>query len=109
LEFWWSSGVNNTSTDLSPFHDFSIDGKYTVLAIVTGKDGTVEVLTGDAKELKSLRNQQYLCMWRWFDSWFSKSFDTSIVQQVLGGQTDKVVIFIDGKGNKYIITKSFYQ
>jgi hypothetical protein len=34
--------------------------------------------------------------------WFSKSFDTSIVtQQVLGGQTDKVVIFIDGKGNKY--------
>jgi S-adenosylmethionine hydrolase len=41
-------------------------------------------------------------MWRWFDSWFSKSFDTSIVtQQVLGGQTDKVVIFIDGKGNKY--------
>jgi hypothetical protein len=37
-----------------------------------------------------------------FDSGFSKSFDTSIVtQQVLGGQTDKVVIFIDGKGNKY--------
>jgi hypothetical protein len=29
---------------------------------------------------------------------FSKSFDTSIVtQQVLGGQTDKVVTFIDGK------------
>jgi hypothetical protein len=23
-----ASGVNNTSTDLSPFHDFSIDGKY---------------------------------------------------------------------------------
>jgi PKD repeat protein len=31
-----ASGVN-TSTDLSPFHDFSIDGKYTVTAIVTGK------------------------------------------------------------------------
>jgi PKD repeat protein len=43
---------SNTSTDLSPFHDFSIDGKYTVTAIVTGKDGTVETLTEtiDAKE-----------------------------------------------------------
>jgi hypothetical protein len=31
---------------------FSIDGKYTVTAIVTGKDGTVETLTEtiDAKE-----------------------------------------------------------
>jgi gliding motility-associated-like protein len=100
-----ASGVNNTSTDLSPFHDFSIDGKYTVLAIVTGKDGTVETLseTIDAKEPPKAYgiNNIYACE-DGLTPGFSKSFDTSIVtQQVLGGQTDKVVTFIDGKGNKY--------
>jgi hypothetical protein len=70
-----ATGVNNTSTDLSPFHDFS-RWKYTVTAIV-GKDGTVEVLTEQLmqRNLKKLRNQQYLCMWIWVATWFSKSFD----------------------------------
>jgi PKD repeat protein len=47
-----ASGIANTSKDLSPFHDFSNDGKYTITARVIGKDGTVEVLTEiiDAKE-----------------------------------------------------------
>lgn len=100
-----ASGIANTSTDLSPFHDFSVDGKYTITATVTGKDGTVEVLTEiiDAKEPPKAYgiNNIYACE----DSLkpgFSGSFDTSLViQQVLGGQIDKAVTFIDGKGATY--------
>ncbi|MBK0369494.1 T9SS type B sorting domain-containing protein [Flavobacterium agrisoli] len=100
-----TSGTANTSTDLSPFHDFSVDGNYTVTAIVTGKDGTVETLTEtiDAKEPPKAYgiNNIYACE-NSFNTGFSTSFDTStITQQVLGGQTDKDVTFIDGKGNKY--------
>jgi PKD repeat protein len=65
LEFWRSSsGIANTSKDLSPFHDFSNDGKYTITARVIGKDGTVEVLTEiiDAKEPPKAYVLTYLCM-----------------------------------------------
>ncbi|WP_264565851.1 T9SS type B sorting domain-containing protein [Flavobacterium sp. N3904] len=100
-----ASGINNTSTDLSPFHDFSVDGKYTVTAIVTGKDGSVETLTEkiDAKEPPKAYgiNNIYACE-SVSGTGISTSFDVStITQQVIGGQTDKDVIFIDGKGNKY--------
>lgn len=100
-----ASGANNTSTDLSPFHDFSVDGKYTVTAKVTGKDGTIEVLTEtiDAKEPPKAYgiNNIYACE-SVSGTGISKSFDVSMItQQVLGGQIDKVVNFIDGKGNKY--------
>ncbi|MEO6175472.1 MAG: T9SS type B sorting domain-containing protein [Flavobacterium circumlabens] len=100
-----ASGADNTSTDLSPFHDFSADGKYTVTAKVTGKDGTVELLseTIDAKEPPKAYgiNNIYACE-SVSATGISKSFDVStITQQVLGVQTDKVVTFIDGKGNKY--------
>ncbi|OAZ04364.1 T9SS type B sorting domain-containing protein [Flavobacterium succinicans] len=100
-----ASGIQNTSTDLSPFHDFSIDGKYTVTAIVTGKDGTVEILTEiiDVKEPPKAYgiNNIYACE-NEAATGISKSFDVSMItQQVLSGQTDKVVTFIDGKGNKY--------
>lgn len=100
-----ASGSNNISTDLSPFHDFSADGKYTVTAKVTGKDGTIEFLseTIDAKEPPKAYgiNNIYACE-TIYGTGISKSFDVSaITQQVLGGQTDKEVTFIDGKGNKY--------
>lgn len=100
-----ASGAANTSTDLSPFHDFSADGKYTVTATVTGKDGTVEILseTIDAKEPPKAYgiNNIYACEDA-LKPGFSTSFDTSMVmQQVLGGQTDKDVTFIDGKGKSY--------
>lgn len=100
-----ASGINNTSTDLSPFHDFSVDGKYTVSAIVTAKDGSVETLTDtiDAKEPPKAYgiNNIYACE-SVSGTGISKSFDVSLItQQVLGGQTDKDVTFIDGKGNKY--------
>lgn len=99
------SGVNNLSTDLSPFHDFSMDGKYTVTATVTGKNGTVEVLTEiiDIKEPpKAYGINNVSACESVAGSGISKSFDLSMVtEQVLGGQTDKEVTFIDGKGNKY--------
>ncbi|REH00316.1 T9SS type B sorting domain-containing protein [Flavobacterium aquicola] len=100
-----ASGVNNTSTDLSPFHDFSADGTYTVTATITAKDGTVETLTEtiDAKEPPKAYgiNNIYACESD-AGTGISKSFDVStITQQVLGGQTDKDVTFIDGKGSKY--------
>jgi gliding motility-associated-like protein len=100
-----ASGVANTSTDLSPFHDFSADGAYTITATVTAKDGTVEILTEtiEAKEPPKAYgiNNIYACE-NSFNTGFSTSFDTSMVtQQVLGGQIDKAVTFIDEKGNKY--------
>ncbi len=100
-----ASGVNNTSTDLSPFHDFSTDGTYTITATVTAKDGTVEILTEtiEAKEPPKAYgiNNIYACE-NSSNTGFSTSFDTSTIsQQVLGGQIDKVVTFIDGKGKKY--------
>lgn len=101
-----ASGASNISTDLSPFHDFSIDGKYTVTAKVTAKDGRVEILTEtiDAKEPPKAYgiNNIYACE-NDYGTGISKSFDVSnVMQQVLGGQTDKDVTFIDGKGNKYV-------
>lgn len=100
-----ASGATNTSTDLSPFHDFSADGTYTITATVTAKDGTVEILTEiiEAKEPPKAYgiNNIYACE-NSFNTGFSTSFDTStITQQILGGQIDKVVTFIDGKGKNY--------
>lgn len=100
-----ASGTANTSSDLSPFHDFSIDGTYTITATVTAKDGSIEVLseTMEAKEPPKAYGIAtiYACE-NSFNTGFSKSFDTAtITQQVLGGQIDKVITFIDGKGNKY--------
>lgn len=100
-----ASGATNTSTDLSPFHDFSADGIYTITATVTAKDGSVEVLseTMDVKEPpKAYGIANIFACENSLNTGFSTSFDTSTVtQQVLQGQTDKVVTFIDGKGNKY--------
>lgn len=99
------SGLTNKSTDLSPFHDFSEDGTYTITANITAKDGHTEVLseTMDVKEPPKAYgiNNIYACE-NSFNTGFSTSFNTStIVQQVLQGQVDKIVTFIDGKGNKY--------
>lgn len=100
-----ASGADNTSTDLSPFHDFSADGRYTITTTVTGKDGTIEVITEtiEVKEppmayginnIESCENS--------FGTGISNSFDTSgIESQVLRNQIDKVVTYIDGSGNEY--------
>lgn len=100
-----ASGTNNTSTDLSPFHDFSVDGKYTITATVIGTNNNVEVLTEtiDVKQPPNAYgiNNVYACEDS-LGSGFSSAFDLSTVEkQVLQGQTDKVVTYIDGLGRTY--------
>ncbi|MFL1011753.1 T9SS type B sorting domain-containing protein [Flavisericum labens] len=100
-----ASGIDNTSTDLSPFHDFSQDGRYTITATVTGKDSSVEVLseTIDVKEPPNAYgiDDIYACEDN-FATGYSSTFEVSMVeQQILGSQTNKVVTYIDGSGNEY--------
>ena len=100
-----ASGADNTSADLSPFHDFSSDGAYTVTATVTGNDSSVEVLTEtiNVKEPPNVYgiNNIEACEDS-PNSGFTSSFNTSTIQsQVLGSQTGRVVTYIDGSGNEY--------
>lgn len=102
-----ASGAHNTSTDISPFHDFSADGTYTITANVTAKNGKTEVLseTIDVKEPPKAYgiNNLEACE-DTFGTGISSSFNTAnILSQVLGNQTNKVVTFIDGSGNTYDI------
>ncbi|WP_408035681.1 T9SS type B sorting domain-containing protein [Tenacibaculum aestuarii] len=100
-----TSGTDNISSDLSPFHDFSSEGTYTITANVLAEDGTTEVLTEtiEVKEPPTAYgiNNIYACE-DVFNTGVSSSFDTSsIKEQVLGGQSDKIVTFIDGSGKQY--------
>ena len=100
-----ASGTTNTSIDLSPFHDFSVDGTYTITATVTGKDGNIEILTETIDVVeppKAYGINNIISCEDIYGTGISSSFDTSnIITQVLGGQTNKVVVFIDGSGKKY--------
>ncbi|MCA0132141.1 T9SS type B sorting domain-containing protein [Winogradskyella alexanderae] len=100
-----ASGPDNTSSDLSPFHDFTVDGTYTISATVTSLDGSVEVLTETIEVNEPPNaygiNNIYACE-DTLNSGISSSFDiTTIETQVLGGQTGKTVTYIDGSGNTY--------
>lgn len=100
-----ASGADNISTDLSPFHDFSSDGTYTITATVTANDGSVEVLT-ETIEVKEPPNTYGINNLEACEdnegTGFSSTFDTSNIEsQILGSQTDKVVTYIDGSGNEY--------
>ncbi len=102
-----ASGAGNTSTDLSPYHDFTVDGVYTVSATVLDTNGNIEVITEtiDVKEPPNAYgiNDIYSCEDN-FNTGISSTFDVSTVrQQVLGGQNNKIVTFIDGSGNEYDI------
>lgn len=100
-----ASGLNNNSYDLSPFHDFSADGIYTITATVTATDGSVEVLS-ETIEVYEPPNAYgidniYACE-DVSNTGISSAFDVSAVEtQVLGGQTDKTITYIDGSGNEY--------
>ncbi|KJD31622.1 hypothetical protein PK35_14115 [Tamlana nanhaiensis] len=100
-----ASGVNNTSTDLSPFHDFSVDGTYTITATVTAIDASVHTFTktidvSEPPQAYGIENV-YACE-DTYNSGMSSSFDTSgILEQVLGGQTNKDVQFINSIGMVY--------
>jgi gliding motility-associated-like protein len=98
------SGIENTSTDISPHHDFSSDGTYTITATVTDIDGSIEVLTETitAKEPPTAYGIDNIIACEDEFGTGIASFDTSnISSQVLGNQTNSVVTFIDGSGNVY--------
>ncbi|WP_396603240.1 T9SS type B sorting domain-containing protein [Algibacter sp. R77976] len=100
-----ASGPNNASNDFSPFHDFTVDGTYTITATVTSLDGSFEVLTEmiDVNEPPNAYgiNNIYACE-DTLNSGISSTFDvTTIENQVLGGQTGKTVTYIDGSDNTY--------
>ena len=99
------SGGDNYSTDLSPFHDFSADGTYTITVTVTAKDNSVYTIskTIDVTEPPQAYgiNNIYACEDA-YNSGISSSFDTSgILQQVLGGQTNKQARFINYTGMEF--------
>lgn len=102
-----TSGVNNESTDISPYHDFSADGTYTITAKVTATNGSIEFLTEtiDVKEPpKAYGINNLVACEATYGTGISSSFDTStVLSEVLGTQTDKVVTFIDGSGNTYSV------
>ena len=100
-----ASGADNSSTDISPFHDFSVDGTYTITATVTATDGSTEVLTEtiDVKEPPNAYgiDNIYACEDS-YNTGVSSSFNVGqVTQQVLGGQNNMTVTFIDGSGNTY--------
>ncbi|WP_296322318.1 T9SS type B sorting domain-containing protein [Winogradskyella sp.] len=100
-----ASGLDNSSTDLSPFHDFSADGTYTITATVTALNGNVEILTETIDVVEPPNAYGIANITACEDSpnsGISSTFDLSHVEaQVLGGQTDKVVTYVDGSGNEY--------
>jgi gliding motility-associated-like protein len=100
-----ASGTENTSIDISPYHDFTMDGTYTITATVTSIDGSVIVLTETINVIEPPNaygiDNIYACEDS-VNSGFSSSFDISDVEaQLLGGQTDKIITYIDGNGNEY--------
>lgn len=100
-----ASGADNNSNQLSPYHDFSQDGTYTITAQVTGKDGRIETLTEtiDVKEPPTAYGiDDALACETIAGSGIADTFDLSIIeQQVLRGQTGKLVTYIDGTGKSY--------
>ncbi len=100
-----TTGTNNTSKDLSPFHDFSADGIFTITASIIGKNGKTEVLTEtiEVKEPPTAYgiNNLEACE-NTFGTGISNYFDTSNIQsQVLGDQSDKTVTYINGSGIEF--------
>ncbi len=107
-----SSGADNISSDLSPFHDFSMDGSYTITATVTELDGSIETLTETIEVYEPPHAYGISNIYACEDvpnSGLSSSFDvTDVENQVLGGQTGKIVTFIDGNGNSYETLPNLY-
>ncbi|WP_047246195.1 T9SS type B sorting domain-containing protein [Maribacter thermophilus] len=100
-----TSGSDNNSTDISPSHDFSDDGTYTITATVTATDGSTEVLTEtiDVKEPPNAYSiDNIFACEDSQNTGISSSFNVAhVTEKVLGGQNNMTVTFIDGSGNTY--------
>jgi len=99
-----ASGSNNTSTLLSPTHDFSAPGNYTVSVIITQIDGTTYTINENItvaeppvahpiEDIYSCEDTQ--------GTGISSNFDTSFIEeQLLGGQSGVTVSYFDQNGNQ---------
>jgi len=98
----FATGLNNQSTELSPTHDFSENGIYTITANVISTSGisytiqeTIAVI--EPPEAYSLDNL-FACEDS-FDLGTSSNFDTAgIHTQILGGRDDVIISYYDGGG-----------
>ncbi|WP_224484708.1 T9SS type B sorting domain-containing protein [Robertkochia aurantiaca] len=100
-----ASGINNFSEDLSPFHDFTANGTYTITATITAQDGSTEVLSEIIDVIEPpnayVIDNIYACE-DISDTGISSGFDISeVTERVLGGQNNMKVTYIDGLGNQY--------
>lgn len=97
------SGAANTSNALAPTHTFTAPGNYTVSAVVTATDGQQypvrKMVTITPPPVANAVTNLLACE----DipgTGISSAFDTSAVQQQLvNGQTGKVVTYYDASGN----------
>ncbi|WP_232829192.1 T9SS type B sorting domain-containing protein [Aureibaculum luteum] len=99
-----ASGASNVSNDLSPTHDFSVDGEYTVTATVTDNSSNVYVIEEKIDVVEPPNayaiSNIYACE-DVFGTGISTTFSTANIEsQVLGGQTDKVITYFDGSGKE---------
>ena len=99
-----ASGANNSSTLISPTHDFSSPGQYTITATITQKDGTTytinETIAVAEPPIAHSINDINGCE-DTLGSGISSSFDTSNIEsQALNGQTGVIVSYYDQNGNE---------
>ena len=97
-----ASGVNNNSTLISPTHDFSSSGQYSISATITQTDGTTYTINQTISvaeppiahpidDLNACENT--------LGSGISSNFDTSNIEsQVLNGQTGVIVSYYNQYG-----------
>src|SRR5690606_22283276 len=99
-----ASGVNNTSTLISPTHDFSSSGQYSIIVTITQTDGTIytinETISVAEPPIAYSINDIHECE-NTLGLGISSSFDTSgIESQVLNGQTGVIVSYYNQNGNE---------
>lgn len=97
------SGAANTSNALAPSHTFTAPGNYTVSAVVTATDGQQypirKMVTIVPPPVANTVTNLLACE-DTPGTGISSGFDTSAVQQqLINGQTGKVVTYYDAAGN----------
>lgn len=99
-----ASGANNTSTLISPTHNFTSSGQYLITVTITPIVGATyiisETISVAEPPIAYPINNLHSCEDN-FGSGISSNFDTSNVEsQVLNGQTGVIVTYYDQNGNE---------
>jgi len=98
------TGTNNISTLISPTHDFSVTGEYSISATITQSNGSTytinETISVTEPPIAYPVNDIYACE-NTLGSGISSSFDTSNIEaQTVSGQTGTIVTYYDQNGNE---------